>query len=198
MNEQCTGRSLLIKRLLKNLQTRCRPDWRRLEVAALYGAAAKQARQPEFYQAGGVPDTIDGRFDLLSLHIALIMLRLRGEKAADAARMRQHLFDFFGADLDRNLRELGVGDMGIARRIKVMGQGFYGRLAAYQAALAQPEATRITAVMTALDKNLYGTVPTVPEALRRMAEYVVRTEAALHGYPLERFLNGTINFERFF
>lgn len=187
----------MIKRLLKNLQTRCRPDWRRLEVAALYGATAKQARQPEFYITGGVPDTIDGRFDLLSLHIALIMLRLRDEKVQDAARMRQHLFDFFGADLDRNLRELGVGDMGIARRIKLMGQGFYGRLAAYQAALAQPESVRIAAVMTALDKNLYGTVPTAPEALRRMADYVVRTETVLRSFPLVKLLNGTINFERF-
>ncbi len=185
----------MIKRLWENLQIRLRPDWQRPEVVALYGAAAAQARREEFYRAAAVPDTLDGRFELLTLHLALLMLRLRDVPGQDAARMRQHLFDFLGADMDRNLREMGVGDMGILRRVKAMGQAFYGRLAAYDAALAQGGEA---ALMTALDKNLYGTVPTAPGALRRMADYVVRARAGLDSCPPERLLRGDYVFEVFF
>ena len=187
--------SILIKRLWENLQTCLRPGWQRPEVAALYGAAAVQARRAEFYRDAAVPDTLDGRFELLILHLALIMLRLRTVRGRDSARMRQHLFDFLGADMDRNLREMGIGDMGISRRVKAMGQAFYGRLASYDSALTQPESARRGALMTALDKNLYGTVPTVPEALCRMADYIAQSHAMLDLCPYEKLLRGAFVFE---
>ncbi len=177
----------MIKRLWENLQIRLRPDWQRPEVATLYSAAAAQVRCEEFYRTAAVPDTLDGRFELLTLHLVLIMLRLRDIAGQDAAQMRQHLFDFLGADMDRNLREMGIGDMGIARRVKAMGQAFYGRLAAYDAALAQGAEA---ALMTALDKNLYGTVPTAPDALRLMAGYMHRVRAGLDGCSYEQLLAG--------
>jgi cytochrome b pre-mRNA-processing protein 3 len=178
----------MLKRLWNNLQQRWRPAWQDPAVLALYAAVTAQARQPSLYQAGGVPDTLDGRFDLLALFLALMLRRLR--ECGDAAEaMRQQLFDLFAADLDRSLREMGIGDMGISRRIKLMGQACYGRMAAYEAALAQPEATRRAALMTALDKNLYGTVPTAPAALGWMAEHVLAAVAALAAQPLEQLLH---------
>ncbi|MEJ0063429.1 MAG: ubiquinol-cytochrome C chaperone family protein [Alphaproteobacteria bacterium] len=168
------------------------PAWQAPEVAALYRAASGQSRRPEFYTAGGVPDTIDGRFDLLALHLVLLMLRLRGE-GPQGRKMSQHLFDFMGADMDRSLREMGVGDTGIPRRVKAMGEGFYGRYAAYEKGLGDGR----DALMTALDKNLYGTVPTAPDSLALMAAYVLRARDTLAGQPLEALLAGKAEFGSF-
>ncbi len=161
----------MLKRVWENLQIALRPAWQTEEVGALYRAVADHARMPVFYLAGGVPDSIDGRFDLLSLHLILLMRRLRAEGRAGQA-MQQALFDLLAADMDRNLREMGVGDTGISRRVKAMGEAFFGRYAAYDAALALPVAERQAALMTALDKNLYGTVPSDPLRLQRIADYV--------------------------
>jgi len=181
----------MLKRVWENLQIALRPAWQRPEVVGLYSAVAAQARQPALYRQGGVPDTLDGRFDLLALHLALVLCRLRGQGRA-AEVMRQHLFDFLAADMDRNLRELGVGDTGISRRIKTMGQAFYGRMAAYDAALA-PARPR-DALMTALDKNLYGTVPTAPESLGWMADYTLRLRDFLDQQALGSILKGNMIF----
>lgn len=182
----------MLRRVWENLQIRLRPRWQAPEVTALYNALATQARHPQLYTAGGVPDSLDGRFDLLTLHLALLLRRLRGQsRAADA--MRQALFDLFAADMDRNLREMGIGDMGISRRIKRMGEACYGRMTAYETALAQPEGERRAALMTALDKNLYGTVPTNPTALGWMADYVLDLQARLDRQDIAAMLLGTLN-----
>lgn len=168
-----------------------RPAWQAEEVGALYRAVADHARLPVFYLNGGVPDSLDGRFDLLSLHLILLMRRLRGQGRAGNA-MQQALFDLLAADMDRNLREMGVGDTGISRRVKAMGEAFFGRYTAYDSALALPEAEQQSALMTALDKNLYGTVPTEPARLQRMASYVQAADKALQAQTLDRLLNGKV------
>lgn len=181
----------MLKRLRQNLQTRLRPSWQRPEVAAFYGAAAGQARRLEFYRDAAVPDTLDGRFDLLVVHLVLLLLRLRGE-GRDADAMSQHLFDFFAADMDRNLREMGVGDMGMARRIKAMGQAFYGRMAAYEAALKQDDNAPL---MAALGNNLYRGAPVAPEVLHLMADYMRRAQASLRRQELAGLLAGAAEFD---
>ena len=115
-------------------------------IADLYNACVLQARQPEFYSAFGVPDTVDGRFDLLLLHVFMLMHRLDHE--ADA---KQELFDLMFADMDRSLREMGVGDMSISRKIKPMISAFYGRGQAYQRALDADDTT----LAATLRRNLY-------------------------------------------
>lgn len=180
---------IVLKRLWQNLQICLRPSWQTPEVAALYAAMAAQSRQPALYKAGGVPDSLDGRFDLLSLHLALLMRRLQPEGRA-GGRLRQAVFDFFAADMDRSLREMGVGDMGISRRVRLMGEAFYGRARAYNAALDAPEPR--PALMTALDKNLYGTVPTNPAALGWMADYILRLQDYLDRQPAASILSGTL------
>ncbi len=147
-------------------------------AARLYTAAVAQARAPAFYEAG-VPDTIDGRFDLLMLHLFLLMRRLRRDGAPGAA-LTQALFDTAFDDMDRTLREMGVGDLGVPRRIKAMARAFYGRAAAYDAAL---DAHGDSDLRTALGRNLFGGGP-APETFStyvRLAETALAATSVLTG-----------------
>jgi cytochrome b pre-mRNA-processing protein 3 len=104
-------------------------------VASLYGAIVAQARSPTFYIEFGVPDTLEGRFDLIVLHLVLVLQRL-GRAGDPGGDFGQRLFDAFCRDLDGNLREMGVGDLAVPKRMRAFGEAFYGRQAAYLAALA--------------------------------------------------------------
>jgi cytochrome b pre-mRNA-processing protein 3 len=107
----------------------------RVAADRLYAALVAQARQPAFYGDDGVADTVAGRFELYSVHVILLLRRLRGE-GPQAAETAQALFDTFISGLDNALREIGVGDLSVARRMRELGQAFYGRAKAYDAALA--------------------------------------------------------------
>ncbi len=96
-----------------------------------------QAREPLFYRDLGVPDTVNGRFDLLVLHLWMVLRRLR--PAPDGVGLSQALFDRFCDDMDANLREMGVGDLTVPKRMQAFGEAFYGRVAAYDVALAAGE-----------------------------------------------------------
>ena len=98
-------------------------------AARLYRDLVRQARSEGFYRALGVPDTPEGRFEMIGLHAALILLRLRAEGAAGQA-LGQALFDLMVADLDQSLRELGVGDLGVGKQAKRLAGQFYARLRA--------------------------------------------------------------------
>src|SRR5260370_42296875 len=101
------------------------------EAAALaYGRVVEQARQPGFFTAAGVPDTLDGRFELICLHAFLYLHRLRREEKAAAALGRRFCEAMF-ADFDRSLREMGTGDLSVGREVKHMAQAFYRRVPAY-------------------------------------------------------------------
>jgi cytochrome b pre-mRNA-processing protein 3 len=102
-------------------------------IQAIYGMIVTQAREPLFYQDLGVPDTVNGRFDLLLLHLWMVLRRLR--EAAGGVQLAQGLFDHFCADMDANLREMGVGDLAVPKRMQAFGEAFYGRSAAYDLAL---------------------------------------------------------------
>ncbi|HYG88299.1 MAG TPA: ubiquinol-cytochrome C chaperone family protein [Azospirillum sp.] len=156
----------------------------------LYSRIIGQARRPEFYAQLGVPDTLDGRFDMVALHLFLVMHRLKGQGDAADARSRR-LFEVVTADFERSLRELGAGDQGISRRVTAMVGGVKGRLMAYDAALAGDD----RALEVALDNNLYGTV-LEPDAgnLAAMAAYVRRESASLAAQPLDALLAGDVRF----
>jgi len=104
-------------------------------AVALYKCIVEQARQPDFYTHHGVPDSLDGRFDMIVLHTFLVMRRLRTIASQAAGQLSQDLFDLLFADMDSNLREIGVGDLGVGKRVKKMAQAFYGRVEAYEAGL---------------------------------------------------------------
>src|SRR5436305_13961508 len=99
----------------------------------VYEAIVAAARHPRPYAEWAVPDTVDGRFDMISLYLFLVLDRLRGAEAP----FRQRLTDAFFADMDRSLREMGVGDLSVAKKIRKMAESFYGRIAAYDRAMTE-------------------------------------------------------------
>jgi cytochrome b pre-mRNA-processing protein 3 len=103
-------------------------------IEAIYGMIVTQAREPLFYRDLGVPDTVNGRFDLLVLHLWMVLRRLKS--IGDGGRLCQTLFDRFCDDMDGNLREMGVGDLTVPKRMQAFGEAFYGRAAAYDLALS--------------------------------------------------------------
>lgn len=99
----------------------------------LYRAIVIQARQTVFYSVHGVPDSVDGRYEMIALHVFLVLQQL---KASGEGGLAQDLFDTMFADMDQSLREMGAGDLGVGRRVRAMAEGLYGRIAAYEAGLA--------------------------------------------------------------
>jgi len=157
----------------------------------LYQSVVAQARTPGFYADLGVPDTVDGRFDMVVLHVFLVLRRLKGQGEAAEALSRM-LVERMVKDMDLSLREMGTGDTGVGRRVETMVSGLYGRINAYDAALASGEARPLRA---ALDRNLYGTVlEASPEHLDRMAGYMRREAASLERQSVENLMAGTVRF----
>jgi cytochrome b pre-mRNA-processing protein 3 len=156
----------------------------------LHEALVAASRQPVFYTQGQVPDTIDGRFELLVLHAFLLLRRLRGTNGA----LAQQLFDRLFAQFDLNLRELGVGDMGVGKRIKFMAKSFLGRLQVYEEALAEP-----AQLHAALSRNLFGTLPEAPPepVTTPFVAWMGAAVQALHNQPDAVILAGQVSFPVF-
>jgi cytochrome b pre-mRNA-processing protein 3 len=147
------------------------PAPRRGTIEAIYGMIVAQAREPVFYQAIAVPDTVEGRFDMVLLHLWLVLRRLR--RLPDDAGLAQGLFDHFCSDMDANLREMGVGDLTVPKRMQKFGEAFYGRSAAYDAALDKG----MEPLAQALCRNILDGRDIA--SARRLAAYVDAAVAAL-------------------
>jgi cytochrome b pre-mRNA-processing protein 3 len=153
-------------------------------IRALYGMIVAQARSVSFYADYGVPDTVSGRFDLIVLHLVLLLRRF--DREIDAGRgLGQRLFDEFCRDLDGNLREMGIGDLAVPKHMRRFGEAFYGRQAAYLAAL---EAADPQAFEKALARNIFLDDGSDERAvsLARYARAVVRELEALQQNVLVR------------
>ncbi|MCP5373508.1 MAG: ubiquinol-cytochrome C chaperone family protein [Hyphomicrobiales bacterium] len=157
---------------------------------ALYRAVIAQARQPVFYESLGVPDTVDGRFDMVALHAFLVLRRLRRDGPA-GQDLGQALYDLMFADMDVNLREMGIGDMGIGRRIKAMAQMFSGRVAAYDAGLESADDGDLG---QALRRNLYRKTEPEDVAIAALAAYMRRADRCLAGCDLAALETGAADF----
>jgi cytochrome b pre-mRNA-processing protein 3 len=156
---------------------------------ALYALTVAQARQPEFYARCGVPDSLDGRFELIALHVFLVLHRLKRDHPESAA-LAQAVFDHMFHDMDQNLREMGAGDLGVGRRVKAMIQGLYGRIAAYEAGLGQGG----DGLSAALRRNVYGTAAPSLADLEALTAYVRRQTIALAEQSYERLAAGQVAF----
>jgi cytochrome b pre-mRNA-processing protein 3 len=155
-------------------------------IEAIYGMIVAQAREPLFYQAMGVPDTVNGRFDMVLLHLWMVLRRLRPVEGG--AGLRQALFDHFCDDMDANLRELGVGDLTVPRRMQKFGEAFYGRAAAYDLALdAGGEPLAQALCRNILDGGDIGHA-------RQLAAYSNAVIAALAGFDDTAVGNGSWRF----
>ncbi|MGX1323332.1 cytochrome b pre-mRNA-processing protein 3 [Bradyrhizobium sp. USDA 377] len=140
-------------------------------IEAIYGMIVTQAREPIFYRDLGVPDTVNGRFDLLLLHLWLLLRRLRTVQGA--TELSQALFDRFCEDMDDNLREMGVGDQTVPKRMRAFGEAFYGRVQAYDQAMDGGG----EALAAAICKNILNGAGM--DQARQLAAYARATEADL-------------------
>ncbi len=155
----------------------------------LYGAAVAAAREPYFYEQLGVPDTLDGRFDLVGLHVFLV-IRAVSRRKSPGPEVAQAVFDAMFSDMDINLRELGVGDMSIAKKVKKMWEAFHGRAAAYEAALSGSDPAALPA---ALVRNVWrGAAP--PGAAETLARIARAQDACLAAQQLDALAAGRVRF----
>jgi len=153
-------------------------------IVALHAAIVTASRQPALYDS--VPDTLDGRFEWLLLHLFLVVNRLQPE----APEFTQRLFDHTFSVLDLNVREMGVGDLGVGKRVKAMGRAFYGRATAYA------EGLQNGTLHQALSRNLFGSLPEAPDeaTTQPCIDYIHRTVAHLAAQPTAQLLQGQISF----
>jgi cytochrome b pre-mRNA-processing protein 3 len=157
-------------------------------IAALYGTIVAQARIPVFYRQYGVPDSPDGRLDMIMLHAILAMRRM--EQGGDPLRrLGQGIFEHFCQDMDDNLREMGVGDLAVPKRMKAIGEGFFGRRAAYDTALAGAGDDSLAA---ALQRNVFA--GTASAGARPLALYVRQADAQLRSQRDDALAGGTMTF----
>lgn len=140
------------------------------QAKSLYEAAVAQARQPVFYEDCEVPDSVDGRFEMIALHCFILMYRLQ---EAGAPKLSQALFDVFFVRMDRSLREMGVGDLAVPKHMKRMMNGFNGRADNYASALLAGDKSQLK---EALVRNVYGTVDRVLDhVVEKLADYVMES-----------------------
>lgn len=156
-------------------------------IDTLYGAIVAQARRPELYEEFGVADTVEGRFDLIVLHLVLVLRRF--EREPQGAALGRALLDAFGRDMDHNLREMGVGDLAVPKQMKRMMEAFYGRSRSYDSALAADDPA---ALEQALARNVYAGGEA--GAVARLTAYVRRAAERLDTVDGAQFLDGLLVF----
>ena len=162
-----------------------RPKPATLAGRALYDAAAAQARRPVFYTELGAPDTLEGRFELYTLHVVLLLSRLQNAGPA-AAEVRQAVFDAYVRGLDDALREIGVADTSVGKKMKKLAGAFYGRLRAYETAFAAlPEQGELKAL---IGRTLFDQAE--DSRVDALASYVLAARAALADQSAESLIGG--------
>lgn len=167
-----------------------RRDDGRATIERLYGAIVAQSRDPAFYTDFAVPDTIAGRFEMILVHAFALFHRLKGEP--DERRvLGQRVFDAFCRDMDSNLREMGVGDLTVPKKMKRVAEAFYGRAGVYDAALASADNA---ALEDALLRNVYASDAGRAGEARRLAAYVRILAAKLAAQSFESLAGGEIAF----
>jgi len=163
----------------------------RLLIDQIHGEIVAAARAPALYQEAGVADTIEGRFEMVVLHAALLVRRLLA-LGPQGAEMAQELVDRLFRGFEDALREMAIGDAGVARRIKTMAGDFAGRSRAYAAALDSGDEA---ALVAALARNVYGAseVEGAPRS-RDLAAYALSAALALEGEEIDAFSGGRFGF----
>ena len=158
-------------------------------AGTLYEAIVAQSRRPAFYRDFNVPDTPEGRFDMIVLHVCLVFRRLSGG-GEELRRLAQDVFDMFCADMDANLREMGVGDLAVPKRMRGVAEAFYGRLAAYGGALDRADESALAA---ALARNVLG-CDAVGSSARALAVYARAVVQALDSQDSAALTAGRLSF----
>ncbi len=157
----------------------------------VYAGLLAASRRKEFFSNYGVPDNFDGRFDLLLLHIFIVVTRMTGEGKA-GQDFNQALFDATFADMDQTLREMGIGDMGIPKHMRRMMKAFNGRIHAYTEAAEQGEG----ALAVAVRRNLYGTLEDseIPD-VKIMVRYMTQSMDKIARFSFADIAGGSVSFD---
>ena len=158
-------------------------------ISALYGAIVAQARSPAFYRDYAVADTVDGRFELILVHLVLVLRRLAREEALRP--LGQEIFDLFCTDMDRNLREIGISDLKVPKEMERIGRAFYGRKEAYDAGL---DGADDTALLEALHRNVYAAPNDRTPGAIRLAAYMREAEQIMERQEAQALLRGELQF----
>jgi cytochrome b pre-mRNA-processing protein 3 len=156
---------------------------------AVYEAIVAAARHPSLYAKLGVPDTLDGRFEMISLHAILVLRALAGKPGEEVERFRQALVDELFRDMDRSLREMGTGDLSVGKKVRKMAEVFYGRLRAYSAALDAGGGE----LEAALTRNLWPG-QTAPHGAAGLAAYVKNTDRHVSAQEAKEIIAGRVDF----
>jgi cytochrome b pre-mRNA-processing protein 3 len=156
-------------------------------IGVIYGTIVAQARTPAFYASLGVPDTVNGRLDMMILHLWLTLRRLKS--AGQSEGLGQELIDHFCSDMDDNLRELGTSDLKVPKKLLEYSEAFYGRARAYDQAI-EPDGPEPMA--SALNRNIYGGQG--PDGASRLADYVLKADAALSAVAIDDIKRGELRF----
>ena len=167
--------------ILAQLQRFLLPRATERHAQHIYIALVEQARNPYFFEKLHVPDTLDGRFDMIVLHLTLVLSAMKARFAAhpEWEVISRQLIEYFIADMDRSLREMGAGDTGIGKRIQKMTAAFYGRLNGYEGVTTSADLKPI------LRRNVYGTARDVADAdLAVLSDYVLATRETLATSPI--------------
>jgi len=158
----------------------------------LYGAAVGAARTPALFAVLGVPDTVEGRFDLIALHVGLLINRLRRDGDARGPALAQAVFDAMFADMDQNLREMGVGDLSVGKKVRQAWEAFHGRALAYGVAI---DSADDAALAEALARNVWRSAePPATEAPARLAAIARAQAAHLAGQGIGDLVAGRVTF----
>lgn len=165
-------------------------DGVKTNASAIYRRIVKQARTPGFYEDFAVPDTIDGRFDLLVLHTFLVLRRLK-EDAPQTDELAQAVLDAMFSNMDDSLRHMGVGDLTVGKRIKKMSSAFYGRVNVYDGPLVSGD---VDALAEALGRNLFRGEPVGDGVPEGVARYMIEAFEGLKVQPTQRFTLGLVDF----
>jgi cytochrome b pre-mRNA-processing protein 3 len=158
-------------------------------AARLYAETVAQARAPALYSQFSAPDTPEGRFELYTAHVVLVLERLR-DQGAEAASLSQTYFDLYLSALDYGLRELAVGDLSVGKTMRKLGEAFYGRAKAMDEVLSQlPDRSPLEALLM---RTVYGDALGADAA--GLAAYLLQVRQDLAATPLERLLGGAADW----
>lgn len=157
------------------------------QALALYSAIVDMSRNADLFQACQIPDTVDGRFDVLSLHLFLVLRRVKQEKGQDD--FADEVASVFATDMDRNLREMGVGDLSVGKHVKKMSAAFMGRFMAYDKALDDQDHDQLAA---ALKRNIFRDAPVDPALIETLRNYTLAAYDLLQKTSLDQLLSADL------
>ena len=155
----------------------------------LYLTAVDQSRTPALYTDYGVPDTVDGRFDMIIVHIMLLIRRLRGG-GEGAEAISQNVLNLMFADMDRNFREMGIADISIGKHVKRTAKAFYGRAEVLEKGL---DAGR-PALLDAVQETIYPAIKETDQGASELTDYIVAVDTHLRTQSVDEILTGNVSY----